>query len=213
MGEIIAAVIVYNEEELLPGCLESLQGQVQRIVVADGAYEHYPHDKCYSTDKTCQIAECYGAEWIDCPRDEAGSRRAWVDEVEKRNAYLVGQEGDWYLRIDADERLIGRIPALMDYQPHALFTHGQNGQPGWILALFQHHGVMRYEGAHVAVWENAEGKARRLLTVPGAIKVDTAVCRMAHLAAMRSAQRQSDDRIWEAWLEPAEHEYRWEHGI
>ena len=206
MGKIIAGIIVYDEEELLPGCLESLRGQVQRIVVVDGAYEHYPHQEIQSMDLTREIAWCYGAEWIECPRE--GRHWAWRDEVEKRNAYLVGQEGDWYLRIDADERLVGNIPVLVDGQDYALSTYGPNGQPGWLLSLFQHRGRMRYEGSHVAVWS-----AERLLKVQEAVKVDTAVCRLAHLATMRSARRQSDDHIWEAWLQPAEHEYRREHGI
>ena len=101
----LGVVIAFNEGDMLAGCLESIEGQVDRIVVVDGAYAHFPHESPESTDDTRAIAEAYGAEWIPCPDGQA-----WPTQVDKRTAYLVGEEGDWYLHIDADERLQGVLP-------------------------------------------------------------------------------------------------------
>ncbi|MHB1835610.1 MAG: glycosyltransferase, partial [Solirubrobacteraceae bacterium] len=45
-----AAMIVRNEEDLLPGCLESLDGLVDEIVVVDTG----------STDVTVDVARAHG---------------------------------------------------------------------------------------------------------------------------------------------------------
>jgi len=107
---LTACVIVWDEEGLLPGCLESLVGRVDRCVVVDGVYADFPHGEgaITSTDRTRAIAEAYGAEWVEAPSQaptpspspgapqgrrpgEGGKRRAWGDEVEKRNAGLGGE--------------------------------------------------------------------------------------------------------------------------
>jgi glycosyltransferase involved in cell wall biosynthesis len=199
---IRAVIIAYNEARMLPGCLESVHSQVDEIVVVDGAYRRFPHTVPYSTDKTRQIAEAYGARWIECPPD------GWERQYHKRTAYLVGAEGDWYLHIDADERLVGTLPELVDGNIYALLIQNRAGVPGWCPRIFQHRGHMRYEGSHNALWSDD-----RLVHLAGAIKVPPDDCRLLHLAHLRRAERQRDKVNYYAWQKPAEQSYRRRHGI
>lgn len=82
-----ASMIVKNEERFLPGCLDSLLGIVDEIVVADTG----------STDATVAIAQSYGARVV---------HTSWNgDFAEARNFSLQHCTGVWVLYIDADERL------------------------------------------------------------------------------------------------------------
>jgi tetratricopeptide (TPR) repeat protein len=81
-------MIVKDEEELLPGCLESVAGAVDEIVVVDTG----------SRDRTVEIAESFGAHVLQVP---------WNGSfAEARNAGLDAASGDWVLYLDADERLL-----------------------------------------------------------------------------------------------------------
>ncbi len=81
------SMIVKNEESFLEGCLESVQGIVDEIVIVDTG----------STDRTIEIAKRYKAnthhfDWID-------------DFAAARNESLKHCTGKWILYMDADERL------------------------------------------------------------------------------------------------------------
>ena len=206
---IIGCVITYNDEAMLPGCLESLRGQVDRLIVVDGAFATYPlvDGNPASTDATREVAWCYGVEWISCHTGDDGRPRAWETEMEKRSSYLVGEEGDWYLHLDTDERLIGELPELEDGAHYALAIHVA-GRVVWVPRLFQHRGWMRYEGAHNALWSDDE-----LIHLRGAVRVNPARCRLAHLAAFRPAWQQLAKQEHYAKRTPAEKAYREIHGI
>lgn len=196
-----AVVNAYQEERMLPGCLESVAGQVDEIVVVDGAYAQFPHEVPWSTDRTRQIAEAYGARWIGC-------EEAWADQVVKRTAYLVGQEGDWYLHIDADERLMGVLPVLENGRHYALRVASRMGYESWSPRIWQHRGVMWYEGSHNALWSDGE-----LVHLRGVTRVPAEECRLLHLAGLREPERQRDKARYYAWQKPAERPYRRAHGI
>jgi len=90
---LTAALIVKNEENLLVGCLESIQPIVDEIVVVDTG----------STDQSKKIAKDYHARVIDFQ---------WCQDFSAaRNAALARSNGKWVLSIDADERIkpISRI--------------------------------------------------------------------------------------------------------
>jgi tetratricopeptide (TPR) repeat protein len=85
---LVASLIVRNEEEMLPGCLASLDGVVDRIEICDTG----------STDATIAIARDAGATVIE---------RAWSDDFSAARNHALEQCRDarYVLWIDADERV------------------------------------------------------------------------------------------------------------
>jgi tetratricopeptide (TPR) repeat protein len=84
---LTAAMIVRDEAEHLPACLESIRNVVDEIVIVDTG----------STDDTVSIARSYGARVEIHPWRE--------DFATPRNLGLDLARGRWILYIDADERL------------------------------------------------------------------------------------------------------------
>ncbi|MFC4777936.1 glycosyltransferase [Paenibacillus sp. GCM10023252] len=84
---ISLCMIVKNEEENLPRCLQSVHGAVDEIIIVDTGSE----------DRTVEIAQQYGAVIVTTP---------WQDNfAQARNAGLSQAAGDWILFLDADEEL------------------------------------------------------------------------------------------------------------
>ena len=93
-----AIMIAKNEERDLPGCLESLKGLANEIVIV------VSDD---TTDKTEEIAKAAGAKVL---------RRKFDNYAQQRQASLDAAAGEWCLWIDPDERVseplklaIGRV--------------------------------------------------------------------------------------------------------
>jgi glycosyltransferase involved in cell wall biosynthesis len=87
MPRITLCMIVRDEEALLGGCLYSVRGIVDDIVVVDTG----------SVDRTRAIASAAGARIFDF---------TWCDDfAAARNAALRHSRGQWILQLDADERL------------------------------------------------------------------------------------------------------------
>ncbi|MGR6546405.1 glycosyltransferase [Paenibacillus tundrae] len=84
---ISLCMIVKDEEQWLPQCLESVQAAVDEIIIVDTG----------SSDRSVAIAESYGAMVVHL---------AWSDDfAAARNAGLARASGDWILFLDADEAL------------------------------------------------------------------------------------------------------------
>jgi len=199
---IHAVVNAFNEEMMLPGCLESVCGKVDKIVVVDGAYEQFPHQHHASTDGTLAIAWCYGARIVKAPE------RAWKSEIEKRNRFFVGNEGDWYLQIDADERLLGELPTLDNDVTHYAFLMRHDSFDGWIRRLYQHLPGLRYEGAHSALWWKGG-----ILRNEDAEKIAPEQAQLLHLGHLRNVERQRARLEYKAWQGPYERPYRDRHSL
>ena len=93
-------MIVRDEEQLLPGCLESVRGVVDEIVAVDTG----------SSDATPEIVRAHHGLLL---------QRAWRDDFSAaRNVSLDAATGDWILWMDADERLRpeehGRLRRLIE---------------------------------------------------------------------------------------------------
>ncbi|MCX7929462.1 MAG: glycosyltransferase [Chlorobi bacterium] len=89
------AMIVRNEEEMLPRCLESVRGVVEQIVAVDTG----------SSDATITVAERYGAEVY---------RFEWCDDfAAARNEALRHARGEWILYLDADETLTPESASIL----------------------------------------------------------------------------------------------------
>ncbi|HPX12106.1 MAG TPA: glycosyltransferase, partial [Syntrophales bacterium] len=82
---LTACMMVKNEEEMLPRCLESIRGRVDEIVVVDTG----------STDRTVEIALSFGARVHHHP---------WRNDFSlHRNQSISYASGKWVFIIDADE--------------------------------------------------------------------------------------------------------------
>ncbi len=87
MIRLTLCMIVKNEERFLDGCLASVRGVVDAIVVVDTG----------STDSTREIARKHNAQVVE---------HAWSDDfAAARNAALAHVRGGFVLVLDADERL------------------------------------------------------------------------------------------------------------
>lgn len=86
-------IMVNNEAELLPDCLESVKGADELIIVDTG-----------SDDGSDVIALAHGAKVIYAE---------WTDSfAAARNEALLHASTEWILYVDADERLTGGIEAI-----------------------------------------------------------------------------------------------------
>lgn len=85
MNKLSIVLAVFNEENNLKSCLESVKDLAEEIVVVDGG----------STDKTVDIAKKYGARIIH--KDNPPNFHI------NKNRAIDAASGDWILQLDADE--------------------------------------------------------------------------------------------------------------
>ena len=84
---VALCMIVRNEAQCLPACLQSVAGDVDDLIVVDTG----------SVDETVSVVERFGARVI---------RHAWTDDfAAARNVSLAHAQTDWIFVLDADERL------------------------------------------------------------------------------------------------------------
>jgi len=105
---LVAVIKTYNNASDLDGCLSSLKGKVDRIIVFDGFFARPPLPKYHyegygaSKDNPEDVCKRQGAEFVPAPKTFYPSE---VDKLNKSLEYV--SEGDWCLFIDPDERLRG----------------------------------------------------------------------------------------------------------
>ena len=181
MPQWIACIIAYNEEQLLPMCLDSIRDKVDRIALVEGKLATFPGDNLRSTDRTIEIARNYGCEIItqDTP---------YVTEIAMRNNYLIGKPGDWYIHIDADEKLMTPLPDI-DTLPDGIDAYAVNirmiGAPTSVCnpRIFRHIEGMGYRQRHELLFAGD-----RLISNPAIVPKLHSVW-FAHYQMWRSEQR------------------------
>jgi hypothetical protein len=88
LPKISAIMMMKNEADCLPRCLESIKNVVDEICIVDTG----------STDGSIDIANAYGAKIIESP---------WRDDFSyHRNESVEMASGDWLFQIDCDEELV-----------------------------------------------------------------------------------------------------------
>jgi glycosyltransferase involved in cell wall biosynthesis/SAM-dependent methyltransferase len=122
---ISLCMIVKDEADNLPRCLESVRGIVDEIVIVDTG----------STDETPQIAERYGAKVI---------RYKWTGSFsDARNESLKHAKGEWILWLDADEALADGKENLRK------LLEANEEYDGFILPMVSFVGVRSHREGHV----------------------------------------------------------------
>ncbi|MCX7817051.1 MAG: glycosyltransferase [Syntrophales bacterium] len=110
-NRISLCMIVKNEEASIERCLESIHRFVDEIIIVDTG----------STDKTCSIAEKYGAKIYYHP---------WENDFSKhRNQAISYATGNWILQVDADEE-------LFDQDGHKLKATVNTGKADYYYCIF-----------------------------------------------------------------------------
>jgi glycosyltransferase involved in cell wall biosynthesis len=139
--KISLCMIVKNEAEDLPRCLESVREVADEIIVVDTG----------STDGTVDVALGFGAHVIHFP---------WQNDfAQARNAGLEAASGDWILFLDADEALdAGDRGKLLECAWHTrydgfffrVFNYVGDGHRGTsinpVLRMFRNAKAHRFEG-------------------------------------------------------------------
>ncbi|MEW6227346.1 MAG: glycosyltransferase [Bacillota bacterium] len=138
--QISLCMIVKDEEEFLPGCLVSVKGVADEIVVVDTG----------STDRTVEIAREFGARVYHYRWDD--------DFAAARNESLKHATCGWILVLDADERLAagagGELRAVAEGKGvKAIYAAKivNYGTPGgetehYFPRFFPNHAGIQYEG-------------------------------------------------------------------
>jgi glycosyl transferase family 2 len=165
---ISACMIVLDEEERLPGALESVSFCDEIVVVDSG-----------STDSTVAVAEAAGARVLRSP---------WRGYGAQRNVAIREARSDWILEVDADERVSAALreeierfladpPSDIDATVIPIrhrFLGGELGPsakyPGYRLRLFRRGSYEHDEDrtVHEGLWSNNavfpfEGELEHLL--------------------------------------------------
>jgi glycosyltransferase involved in cell wall biosynthesis len=139
MPKLVACYNVFNEVEFLEESLESIYGKVDDIIVIDGAYKKFPHNKPFSTDGSIEIALKY-TDKVIIPHQE------WASEIIKRNQYLSLMDvGDICLVIDGHEIWKGDFnPPFGNYRIKMLMKDGWHSFP----RMFEKEEGMEYRESH-----------------------------------------------------------------
>lgn len=153
-------MIVKDEEKFLEGCLQSVQGVVDEIVVVDTG----------STDASPEIARRYKAKVVPFE---------WTNDFSAaRNESLRHATGEWILYLDADERLAGGQEELLrkllraqGIFAYSVIVEGDHTLPTGVVRqrmayprLFRRHPKVLFEGmVHEQIMPSLHRLGRRVV--------------------------------------------------
>jgi tetratricopeptide (TPR) repeat protein len=142
-------MIVRDEEEILPRCLNSVQTIADELIVVDTG----------SKDNTMSIADKFGAKVFQFE---------WCDDFSAaRNESLKHANSDWVFQVDADDELVSdsvsslkkaiRSPWCLIYLVRQDDGVDASRRFSWIARLFRNHPSLRYSRPyHETVDESAK---------------------------------------------------------
>jgi glycosyltransferase involved in cell wall biosynthesis len=133
-----AVIISYNEEQNIGRCLQALAGIADEIIVVDSN----------STDKTCLIAEQYGAKIIQHPFEGFAAQKNFAAQCASH---------DWVLSLDADEELSEELKsAILQVKNKALFDAYFLKRATNFCGTFIRHGSW-YPDKQCRLWDKTKG--------------------------------------------------------
>ncbi|HET6410656.1 MAG TPA: glycosyltransferase [Anaeromyxobacter sp.] len=190
---ISLCLIARDEELLLPGCLESVRGAVDEIVLVDTG----------SRDRTVELARSAGATVLARPWDD--------DFAAPRTLAARAARGEWILQLDADERLApgagrglrraamegGFVVGMLrlhnasrpDESPKEILS-GAARRPCLVPRLLRNTSDLEYQGRiheFVADWLARQGGSRRL--------VDADILHLGYVPATRAAKAKRERNL------------------
>jgi tetratricopeptide (TPR) repeat protein len=136
---ISACMMVKDEEELLPRCLDTIKSLVDEIVIVDTG----------STDRTVEIAKSHGAKVY---------HHLWESDFSKhRNQSIRYASGDWIFIVDADEEVVRwdrKIDTILQnknidsvyVKVENIYGKGQGTAWHNSIRLFRNSHAIRYQG-------------------------------------------------------------------
>ena len=143
MKKLSVVMAVYNEEENIGRCLESIKDIADEIVVVDGN----------STDKTVAIAKKYKAKVMFTKNSETHFH------VQK-NMAIDAAIGEWILQLDADEivppELAQEILLTINHERSTIDGYWMN-RKNWFLSRFLTKGG-QYPDPTLRLYRNGKGR-------------------------------------------------------
>ncbi|MBO0676793.1 hypothetical protein JRC04_04875 [Mycolicibacterium sp. S2-37] len=174
--KVIGLLSWYDEDrEWLADCVTSLAGFCDHLVAVDGAYAAFPGGKRASHSlQAGTISRAAADIGLNCTIHTPSEvwDGPWGGEVAKRNfmfqlakSVTETHTGDWFFRIDADERIthcpsyvrdilqdieepVAEVLLWEDYPPQVAHYVGQGVSQTPLRALFRNVPYLRIEGAH-----------------------------------------------------------------
>jgi hypothetical protein len=196
-------LITYNDWPLVKNCVESVKDHVDEIIAVDGIFADFPMrtgDHPTSTDGTIEYLLSLDVETtlISYPG---------LSEVEKRNCYLLGEPGDFYLHLDTDE--VVENPETLSEIPDAdvcwVAMHWTNRFARYP-RLFRHVEGLHYEGLHYRLV--ADGLFTDIQKTGEGYTRAAHPLKIRHDIALRPEYRTKQKLVYYRRLTQAEHEIK-----
>lgn len=182
---IIGAIIFWRDRpELLKKALVSLRKHTDYIIAVDGKFRDYPSDLPDLSDKDLRdLALHYANELIDAPG---------LSQEEKRNKYLRGKPGDYYIVLDADEELMfGLSPESLKEDDYLLpIVYDDTVKTRWLVyRIFKQRPTLRYYHWHTLLWVDGLPIDHEKIPMHPTLRIK-------HNSCMRTLERQESDTLF-----------------
>lgn len=157
---VYGVINCYNDWPLIEAAVSSISHLVDLIVAVDGRYSDFEqiNGSDISTDGTLEYLERHNDVHISIVPN--------LSEVHKRNCYLMGQPGDYYLQLDADEVWHG--PLEIPDADMGIVRLKWRKTGNWMdrVRLWRHVPGQHYEGKHY-ILKDDDGRTFARLEKPG----------------------------------------------